>query len=120
MHLYGTFFHVLAEGFGEWNGTVVNLSNTVRRDVHEIQNARNTTVSVEPSFIVLQYKQENAGVWPFHCHLAWHVSGGLFMQVLVRPEDIVKEDFDANVFRLCDSWDAYTSINAPNQIDAGV
>ncbi|OAK99232.1 hypothetical protein IQ06DRAFT_294641 [Phaeosphaeriaceae sp. SRC1lsM3a] len=120
MHLHGHDFHVLAEGYGEWDGSIVNAGNTVRRDVHHLQNARNLTGTVEPSFMVLQFEQDNPGVWPLHCHLAWHVSGGLFMQILERPEDIIKQDFDQDVFTLCDEWDAYTAINAPNQIDSGL
>jgi FtsP/CotA-like multicopper oxidase with cupredoxin domain len=120
MHLHGHDFHVLAEGFGQWDGTVVNSGNTVRRDVHQLQNARNVTGTVEPSFMVLQFEQDNPGVWPLHCHLAWHVSGGLFLQILERPEDIIKQDFDQDVFELCDKWDAYTAVSPPNQIDSGL
>lgn len=111
---------MLAEGFGDWDGTVVNPSNTQRRDVHQMQNARNTTGTVEPSFIVLQFEQDNPGVWPFHCHLAWHMSGGLFMQVLERPEDIVKLDFNSDASELCDTWDIYSAANPPKQIDSGL
>jgi FtsP/CotA-like multicopper oxidase with cupredoxin domain len=120
MHLHGHDFHVLAEGYGEWDGSIVNAGNTVRRDVHQLQNARNVTGTVEPSFMVLQFEQDNPGVWPLHCHLAWHVSGGLFMQILERPEDIIKQDFDQDVFELCDKWDAYTATNVLNQIDSGL
>jgi hypothetical protein len=48
------------------------------------------------------------------------VSGGLFMQILERPEDIVKQDFEQDVFDLCNTWDAYTADNAPNQVDSGL
>ncbi|KAF1843096.1 multicopper oxidase [Cucurbitaria berberidis CBS 394.84] len=120
IHMHGHDFHVLAEGFGDWDGTVVNSGNTQRRDVHQMQNARNVTGTVEPSFMVMQFVQDNPGAWPLHCHLAWHVSGGLFMQILERPEDIVKQDFDTDVFGLCDLWDAYSAVNPPNQIDSGL
>jgi FtsP/CotA-like multicopper oxidase with cupredoxin domain len=120
MHLHGHDYHVLADGYGEWDGSIVNPGNTLRRDVHQMQNARNITGTVEPSFMVLQFEQDNPGAWPLHCHLAWHVSGGLFMQVLERPEDIVKQDFDQDVFDLCNTWDAYTANNVPNQIDSGL
>ncbi|KAL6709371.1 hypothetical protein ACN47E_001778 [Coniothyrium glycines] len=120
MHLHGHDFQVLAEGYGEWDGSIVNPSNPQRRDVHVLQNARNVTGVIEPSFMVLQFEQDNPGAWPLHCHLAWHVSGGLFMQVLERPEDIMNQDFDADVFELCDKWDAYTANNPPNQIDSGL
>ncbi|KAF2477172.1 uncharacterized protein BDR25DRAFT_251761 [Lindgomyces ingoldianus] len=117
MHLHGHDYHVLAEGFGDWDGTIVNPENTVRRDTHILQNARSATV---PAFMVLQYNQDNPGVWPLHCHLAWHVSGGLFMNALERPEDIQAEDFDQDIFDGCTAWDAYTAGNPPNQIDSGL
>lgn len=120
MHLHGHDFHVLAEGFGEWDGTVTNPSNTVRRDVHTLQNGRNTTSGVVPSYMVLQYTQDNPGVWPLHCHLAWHVSGGLFLNVLEHPEDIMKMKIDDDIFEGCQLWDLYTAANPPNQIDSGL
>jgi hypothetical protein len=39
---------------------------------------------------------------------------------LERPEDIIKQDFDQDVFELCDKWDAYTAVSPPNQIDSGL
>lgn len=120
MHLHGHDFHVLAEGFGEWDGTVTNAANSVRRDTHLMQNGQNTTDGVVPSYLVLQFTQDNPGVWPLHCHLAWHVSGGLFLNVLERKDDIQKQDFDDDVFTLCDTWNAYTAGNPPNQIDSGL
>lgn len=120
MHLHGHDFHVLAEGFGDWDGTVTNPENTVRRDVQILQNAQNTTSGVVPSYMVLQFTQDNPGVWPLHCHLAWHVSGGLFLNVLERPDDIQKQTIDDDVFTGCDIWDAYTAGNPPNQIDSGL
>jgi hypothetical protein len=85
-----------------------------------LQNARNVTGTVEPSYIVIQFTQDNPGVWPLHCHLAWHVSGGLFLNILERREDIVTQDFDDDVFTGCDIWDAYSALNPPNQIDSGL
>jgi len=120
MHLHGHDYHILAEGFGEWDGVVTNPENTLRRDVHQMQNARNTTGTVEPSYLVLQFVQDNPGAWPLHCHLAWHVSGGLFMQILERPEDIQKQAFGDEQFQLCNDWDAYTSEVVLNQIDSGL
>jgi hypothetical protein len=52
--------------------------------------------------------------------LAWHVSQGLFINALERPDDIVNQDFDEDVFKGCDLWNAYTAVNPPNQIDSGL
>lgn len=121
MHLHGHDFHVLAEGFGEWDGTVTNAENSVRRDTHILQNGKNNTDgTVTPSFTVIQYTQDNPGAWPLHCHLAWHVSGGLFLVALEKKDEIMTQIFDEDVFELCDKWDAYTASNPPNQIDSGL
>ncbi|KAI2482158.1 SufI multicopper oxidase [Pyrenophora tritici-repentis] len=120
MHLHGHDFHVLAEGHGEWDGVVTNSGNTIRRDTHLMANARLVDNVPEPSYMVIQYVQNNPGVWPLHCHLAWHVSGGLFMQILENTDEIKKQDFGAEQFDLCDTWDAYSAVNILNQIDSGL
>lgn len=81
MHLHGHNMYVLAEGQGEWDGTVVNPSNPTRRDTQMIRPADSTTG--EPGYMVFQIDADNPGMWPFHCHIAWHVSGGLYMNILV-------------------------------------
>ena len=67
---------VLDEGVGEWDGTtVVNAENPQRRDVQVLR---------AQGYIVVQIDADNPGVWPFHCHIAWHVSAGLYINVMVR------------------------------------
>lgn len=79
MHLHGHNFWVLAEGLGSWDGTVTNPSNPLRRDTHNLQPG---TVE-EPSYVVLEWMQDNPGIWPFHCHIAIHASAGMFILVMV-------------------------------------
>lgn len=33
--------------------------------------------------MVIDFLANNPGVWPFHCHVQWHVNGGLSMNVMV-------------------------------------
>lgn len=80
MHLHGHNMHVLAEGTGTWDGTVVNPSNPARRDT---QLLRPVDASGNPGYLVMQFDADNPGMWPFHCHIAWHVSGGLYINILV-------------------------------------
>ncbi|KAF2436984.1 laccase-1 precursor [Tothia fuscella] len=117
MHLHGHDFHVLAEGFGDWDGTVVNPSNTQMRDVQLLRPGKRDGT---PSYIVMQWTNDNSGVWPLHCHIAWHVSAGLYVNILERPDDIQKRHFPASSFETCAAWDAWTSSNVPNQIDSGL
>ena len=79
MHLHGHNFYVLSESNGPWDGTIVNAANPQRRDVQLLQPG-STTV---PSHMVIQFDADNPGVWPFHCHIAWHVSAGLYVNILV-------------------------------------
>jgi len=117
IHLHGHNFNVLAEGFGDWDGTVVNPSNTQMRDVQIVQAAQSATV---PAYIVIQFNQDNPGVWPMHCHIAWHVSAGLYINVLERPDDIEKFQFPSVTRDVCQAWDTWTNSNIPDQIDSGL
>ena len=74
MHLHGHNMFVLSEGLGSWDGTIKHAKNPQRRDVQLLQPL---------GYMVMQINAENPGVWPFHCHIAWHVSGGLYVNILV-------------------------------------
>lgn len=75
MHLHGHNMYVLNEGVGTWDGSsIVNSGNPQRRDVQLMQ---------PDGYVVVQYDAVNPGVWPFHCHIAWHVSGGLYINLVV-------------------------------------
>ncbi|KAJ5722107.1 multicopper oxidase [Penicillium malachiteum] len=80
MHLHGHNFWVLAEGVGTWDGKITNPSNPLRRDTHNLQPG----TADEPSYVVLEWKQDNPGIWPFHCHMSIHSSAGMFILAMVR------------------------------------
>ena len=66
MHLHGHDISILHEGPGYWDGVfLTNMQNPQRRDVQMLR---------PKGHIVIQYEADNSGVWPFHCHIAWHVS----------------------------------------------
>ena len=113
MHIHGHNMFVLSEGTGTWDGTTQgNSSNPARRDVQLLQ---------PDGYIAIQIDADNPGVWPFHCHIAWHVSGGLYMNILERPTDIASTvTSPSEVDALCTSWDAWTAKQAPDQIDSGL
>ncbi|KAI4287115.1 MAG: hypothetical protein L6R35_003630 [Caloplaca aegaea] len=37
-------------------------------------------------FVAIAFKADNPGSWLLHCHIAWHASSGLAMQILERQE----------------------------------
>jgi hypothetical protein len=112
MHAHGLNMYVLAEGDGEWDGsTVIRADNPQRRDVQNIRPF---------GYIVVQMDTTNTGIWPFHCHIAWHASAGFFSQFLFQPHDFDRLEFPASVQQTCDAWNGFTAVEVPDQIDSGL
>jgi FtsP/CotA-like multicopper oxidase with cupredoxin domain len=118
-HLHGYDFQVLAEGFGVWDGTITNPENPSRRDVHVLNKAQQTASDIIPAYAVIQFFTDNAGIWPLHCHLAWHNSGGLFTNLMIRPKDIQKFSIPDTISQTCMDWNNYASVAYPVLIDSG-
>lgn len=81
MHLHGHSFWVVAEGVGQWDGVVTRPENPQRRDTQLMDFGYPYPAGM--SYTVIEFMADNPGVWPFHCHIAWHVSDGLYMNVMV-------------------------------------
>ena len=110
MHLHGHNFYVLHEGAGRWDGTtIVRRTNPQRRDVQLVRPG---------GHLVLQFDPQ-PGVWAFHCHVAWHASGGFFSSFVVQPEVVKKMYIPDTVKQTCRDWSAYTAKNVVDQIDSG-
>lgn len=116
MHLHGHNFNVLAEGTGTWDGTIVHASNAQRRDVQLVQPG---TAAV-PAYIVIQYNTDNPGVWPLHCHIAWHVSAGLYVNTMEQTQLIKQRVIPATVAQTCRDWADYSGHNVVAEIDSGL
>lgn len=80
---------------------------------------RRDTILIPPyGFAAIQFEMDNPGIWPFHCHVAWHLSGGQSMNIMYRPDDILTLP-EGYTDRTCVDWDYYSSNNVVDQIDAG-
>jgi hypothetical protein len=118
MHLHGHNMYVLAFGTGLWDGTIVNPSNPQRRDVQLLPNAPSADT---PGYVVIQFDADNPGVWPFHCHIAWHVSAGLYINILERPQDIKNDvQIPSIMAQTCRDWSAWTGDHIVPEIDSGL
>ena len=51
---------------------------------------------------------------------AWHVSGGLYVALVERPDLIPQHAIPQAVTDGCTQWNAFTKKNVPDQIDSGV
>lgn len=130
MHIHGHNLYILQTGVGQWydNMTLINPSNPQRRDTPNVRKAvaTNTTAASsdyqgDPSYVVVQFDMNNPGVWPFHCHIAWHVSDGFVMNILERPDDIVNNvNIPGIMAQTCRDWAAWTGGHVVDQIDSGL
>ncbi|CZS91847.1 related to laccase precursor [Rhynchosporium agropyri] len=111
MHLHGHNMQILSEGPGDYDGTtIINPSNPQRRDVQLMRAF---------GHIAFQYDADNPGVWPFHCHIAWHASGGLYAHFLERPDDIMGQ-IPYIMQQTCVDWENYSNRAVVDMIDSGV
>lgn len=111
MHIHGHDFQVLHDGDGMWDGTITNPSNPQRRDTQMLRPG---------GHFVIQFEADNPGIWPFHCHIAWHVSTGLYINIMERPKDIRNREIPMVMQQTCRDWQAYTQRAVVDQIDSGL
>ncbi len=118
-HLHGHDFLVLghsdpnAAGVQTFNPATdvagLNTQNPTRRDV---------TMLPALGWLVIAFKTDNPGAWLLHCHIAWHVSGGLAVDFLERPSDFKAgvSPADAAAFNSnCAAWNSYYPARDPFQ-----
>ncbi|ETS74440.1 hypothetical protein PFICI_14306 [Pestalotiopsis fici W106-1] len=117
MHLHGHDFLVVgsaaATNFTSDLSSTLNYDNPTRRDV---------TMLPGNGYLVLAFKADNPGNWLFHCHIAWHVSGGLSSDFMERRDEQVAliSDQDLKAYKdNCDAWNIFSK-TAPPKIDSGL
>ncbi|GAV50885.1 hypothetical protein ZYGR_0AD00680 [Zygosaccharomyces rouxii] len=105
-HLHGHKFWVLAIGDSgyfqdEYYDTnddeqAMNFDNPIFRD----------TVNI-PGFgwAVIRFVVDNPGVWPFHCHIGWHMEAGLLLQINALQEEYASwNHYPQNWYSQCQYW----------------
>jgi len=111
MHLHGHNFQVLNFGTGSWDGTtIINQANPTRRDVQLLPGG---------GYLVVQFTA-NAGVWAWHCHIAWHASAGFISSLIVDEAATAAMYLPAKVEETCKNWAAFTSKFDVDQLDSGL
>ncbi|KAI1263856.1 multicopper oxidase [Xylariaceae sp. FL1019] len=112
MHAHGVNMYILSEGAGNFNpSTSINTANPMRRDVQMVRAF---------GHVVVQMDVTNPGVWPFHCHIAWHASAGFFSQMVFLPDEIKQYSLPDSVGQTCKDWDTFTKKAVVDQIDSGL
>lgn len=109
--------YVLAAGPGNYTENSLsrlNTKNPMRRDVQMVAANGHLVVQLDAS--------KSPGIWPFHCHVAWHSSAGFFSQMLFKPDELATHRYDIphDVSQTCRDWAKFTSGVVPDQIDSGL
>ncbi|EXU94634.1 multicopper oxidase [Metarhizium robertsii] len=117
LHLHGFDSYILRQGDGEWDGVTIDFpKNPPRRDVVMVRALGHVVIQFDAA--------NNPGLWPFHCHVAWHASAGFFSQFLVGSDALQKMNTQKTVLQVlnetCLPWGEWTLTNIPNQIDSGL
>lgn len=110
MHVHGHNMQILASGLGYWDGTITNPSNPTRRDVWALPPL---------GYTVFQWDLNNPGVWPFHCHIAWHTSEGMNLN-FIEGNFANEVELPYVMAQTCRDWSAWTGQNVVNVIDSGL
>ncbi|KAK3937427.1 putative laccase precursor [Diplogelasinospora grovesii] len=75
----------------------IKCDNPPRRDV---------VLLPASGYIVIAFKADNPGIWIIHCHIAFHASSGLAMQIIENKHkipDVMRPDLD-NINNACNKW----------------
>ena len=86
IHLHGHHFFVLGEG----KGNFLSLEKEAPLEsLLNFENPREVDTATLPSYgwLYVRFQATNPGVWPMHCHIAWHEWMGQF---LIFAEDVQK------------------------------
>jgi iron transport multicopper oxidase len=106
MHLHGHIFQVVAKGLGFWNGDEGSLPKVpLKRDGF-----------VVPAFgyAVIRFKADNPGVWFFHCHIDFHLVGGMGATIIESP-NLLSGSVPAAGVALCDAGKMKSSGNCAGE-----
>ncbi|EJD49497.1 putative extracellular dihydrogeodin oxidase/laccase [Auricularia subglabra TFB-10046 SS5] len=101
IHLHGHDFNVISSGAGTFSASTATMKwdNPPRRDVAMLPGS---------GYLVIAFETDNPGVWVMHCHIAWHVSEGLSVQLVERQSEIFDTvTLDAEWQDTCATWDSW-------------
>ncbi|EST05673.1 Multicopper oxidase, type 3 [Kalmanozyma brasiliensis GHG001] len=104
-HLHGYTPFLVGSGAGNFQEGA-NFSDT------RVNPMRRDVFSVPPfSWMAFRFVADNAGVWPFHCHLMPHMAVGLLMQFQVLPDQIAKLGVTDQFYQQCSAVSNWVSQN---------
>lgn len=103
IHLHGHDFALLAQSNKLYNKTeadkLIKRDNPPRRDVALVPAG---------GYIIIAFKADNPGVWLMHCHIAFHASSGLALQIIENNSSISIPPANRKILQDgCAKWDKW-------------
>lgn len=71
-------------------------------------------------YLVIAYQIDNPGVWLMHCHIGWHTSEGLALQLVERESEIAATVDEDAINQTCDNWNTWQDGQNIEQEDSGI
>lgn len=78
-HMHGHHFQMIERGPAPYDPTY--NPRPARAPIR-----RDTVTIPSMEYVVLRFRADNPGTWLFHCHIEWHIEGGLNMVIVEAPE----------------------------------
>ena len=63
-------------------------------------------------YTVIAWPADNPGTWLLHCHVGFHATEGMALQVLERNAEIPALVDQAVLQDTCDAWNAFGEVNS--------
>ena len=82
-HMHGGAFWVMAWGEGDWPG-----AQAAAQLMQSPPPLKDTATLPPGGWLWLRLRADNAGIWPLHCHILWHLAMGMATTLVVAPERI--------------------------------
>ncbi|OAL29975.1 hypothetical protein AYO22_01881 [Fonsecaea multimorphosa] len=106
IHLHGHDFAVLDQCVPTDNSEECDVSNA-NLTLHNPPR-RDVAFLPDGGYLIIAFRADNPGVWIMHCHIAFHASSGLAVQIVENGHKIdfppfVEEEF-ADMCRRWDDW----------------
>lgn len=96
-HLHGYKFWILRATSGNFKFKYYNEIDAKKEYI------KRDTINIPGyGYALIRFVADNPGVWPFHCHIGWHMEAGLLMQFNVLPQEYKKWDFPPQWKEICE------------------
>lgn len=85
-HLHGHQFQCVERGPQEKEYTPYKSNNTTKLPASPVR--RDTFMVMPYSYFVIRFRADNPGIWFFHCHIDWHLTQGLALEIIEAPDQL--------------------------------